>query len=155
MQSSRQVVIFPMLNHQKVSGANIMGKKWTEDRKTELFESRIGTTQILVDAMKASKNPPKVFICASAVGIYPPDSSGKCIRSELLRSQRNLMRALLQKETILPANCVMIGSRLPQKLPPSQGPPSQGLASSLDREELSSKCSCHLRFILLRFFVTR
>jgi len=48
-----------------------MKERWTEKRKKEILDSRIGTTQILVDAIQQSKIRPKIFISASAVGIYP------------------------------------------------------------------------------------
>jgi len=55
----------------QLAGANILQKRWSEEVKKELWDSRIETTSSLVKAMSLSKNPPKVFICASAVGIYP------------------------------------------------------------------------------------
>eukprot|EP01112_Ceratiomyxa_fruticulosa_P007840 TRINITY_DN2040_c0_g1_i6.p1 TRINITY_DN2040_c0_g1~~TRINITY_DN2040_c0_g1_i6.p1 ORF type:complete len:326 (-),score=72.69 TRINITY_DN2040_c0_g1_i6:52-1029(-) len=58
-----------------LSGANIMEKKWTEERKKELLDSRITPTKILADAISNSKEPPKTFVTTSAVGIYPSDPS--------------------------------------------------------------------------------
>lgn len=52
-----------------LAGANI-SKKWSEEYKKELYSSRIDTTKNLVKAMSLLKNPPKIFISTSAVGIY-------------------------------------------------------------------------------------
>ncbi|MBU2520704.1 MAG: TIGR01777 family oxidoreductase [Proteobacteria bacterium] len=52
-----------------LAGANIV-KRWTDDYKKELYNSRIGTTIKLVEAMGQMLRKPKIFISASAVGIY-------------------------------------------------------------------------------------
>ena len=52
-----------------VVGASIQ-KKWTKAYKKEIYNSRIITTKILIDAIKLTKNKPKVFVSSSAVGIY-------------------------------------------------------------------------------------
>src|SRR5271170_2919220 len=44
-----------------LSGASIAGGRWTEKRKAELRNSRVGTTKLLVDALASTKNRPKVF----------------------------------------------------------------------------------------------
>jgi len=54
-----------------LTGSNLMEKSWTTKRKQELKDSRIGVTNLLIDAMLASKDPPKTFVSASAIGIYP------------------------------------------------------------------------------------
>lgn len=53
-----------------LSGANISGGRWTEARKQILRSSRIDTTRVLVDALARLRQPPQVFVCASAVGYY-------------------------------------------------------------------------------------
>lgn len=55
-----------------LTGANIIDKRWTEARKKELYDSRIGTNQILIEKAKQSSIPLKHFISPSAVGVYPP-----------------------------------------------------------------------------------
>ncbi|MBU4289289.1 MAG: TIGR01777 family oxidoreductase, partial [Proteobacteria bacterium] len=52
-----------------LAGANIV-KRWTEEYKKELYNSRIDTTIKLVEAMGQMSRKPKIFISASAVGIY-------------------------------------------------------------------------------------
>lgn len=53
-----------------LSGAPVTGR-WTSRYKQEIYNSRILTTRCLVDAMRAADTRPDLFICASAVGIYP------------------------------------------------------------------------------------
>ncbi len=51
-------------------GENIGGKKWDEAQKKKIYDSRIQSTRMLVDAMKALPKKPRALISASAVGIY-------------------------------------------------------------------------------------
>jgi uncharacterized protein (TIGR01777 family) len=44
--------------------------RWTAQRKREIRVSRVLSTQRIADAIDACKVPPRVFICASAIGIY-------------------------------------------------------------------------------------
>jgi len=53
-----------------LSGAPVIGPKWTEAYKKEILESRINSARVLVDSMAKCKNKPKVFVCSSAVGYY-------------------------------------------------------------------------------------
>lgn len=55
-----------------LAGEPIIGKRWNEKQKQRLWDSRIGSTKKLVDAMKEAKTRPKVFISASAEGYYGP-----------------------------------------------------------------------------------
>jgi uncharacterized protein (TIGR01777 family) len=53
-----------------LAGANLGTKRWNEEYKKFAYESRIIITRNLVEAIKSVERKPKVFICASAVGIY-------------------------------------------------------------------------------------
>lgn len=55
-----------------LSGTNILAR-WTDSYKKSLYDSRINTTKKLVEAMSLCKEKPKLFLTASAIGIY--DSS--------------------------------------------------------------------------------
>jgi uncharacterized protein len=50
-----------------LSGENVFGL-WTKNKKRKIANSRIKTTDAIVQALKG--NPPQQFICASAVGFY-------------------------------------------------------------------------------------
>jgi uncharacterized protein len=53
-----------------LSGASIAGGRWTARRKQVLRSSRVDSTRVLVDALTHLKQPPRVFVCASATGFY-------------------------------------------------------------------------------------
>jgi uncharacterized protein (TIGR01777 family) len=53
-----------------LSGASIGGERWTSKRKQVLRSSRVDSTRVLVDALTHLKQPPRVFVCASAIGFY-------------------------------------------------------------------------------------
>ena len=52
-----------------LSGATILSR-WSKEYKEKLYHSRIDTTKKLVDAIATCKEKPKLFLSASAVGIY-------------------------------------------------------------------------------------
>jgi len=53
-----------------LAGAGIADKRWTSEYKKVLFNSRLETTSAIAEAINRAKNPPEVFISASAVGYY-------------------------------------------------------------------------------------
>lgn len=53
-----------------LAGANIAGGRWTRSRRELLRRSRIEATRKLVRSLGRLDEPPAVFACASAVGIY-------------------------------------------------------------------------------------
>lgn len=52
-----------------LAGANISGF-WTAAKKRAILESRLQTTKLLAETMAKLKNPPRLLLNASAVGIY-------------------------------------------------------------------------------------
>ena len=52
-----------------LAGENIINR-WTSSRKKEIIKSRAESTRQLVKAMQKLDHPPKVFVCASAIGFY-------------------------------------------------------------------------------------
>jgi uncharacterized protein (TIGR01777 family) len=53
-----------------LSGDNLMDGRWTSAKKERIRESRILTTQSMVQLLSHLQQPPEVLLCASAVGIY-------------------------------------------------------------------------------------
>ncbi len=53
-----------------LSGENIASGYWTERRKKMLKDSRIDSTKWLIEKLQRFGKIPKVFLCASAIGIY-------------------------------------------------------------------------------------
>lgn len=53
-----------------LAGENISSGRWTEEKKKEIKNSRVVSTTQLSKALAALPNPPKVFVCGSAIGFY-------------------------------------------------------------------------------------
>jgi uncharacterized protein (TIGR01777 family) len=53
-----------------LAGASVAAHRWTEAYRRELAASRVGSTQQLATVLAGLQQPPKVFIVASAIGIY-------------------------------------------------------------------------------------
>ncbi len=64
-----------------LAGENIAAGRWTEARKTLIRESRVAGTQVLAGALARLPRPPKVLLCASAVGFYGA-RGGELVREE-------------------------------------------------------------------------
>ena len=67
-------------------GENIANRRWTNNYKKKLLDSRLQTTQLLVDSIRKLKAPPKKFLCASAVGIYGSHPATNSVLSEECQS---------------------------------------------------------------------
>jgi uncharacterized protein (TIGR01777 family) len=52
-----------------LAGESIFGL-WTNAKKQRIFRSRVDGTRWIVKAIQGAPDPPKVLVCASAVGIY-------------------------------------------------------------------------------------
>lgn len=52
-----------------LAGENIAGR-WTEEKKTRIHDSRIKGTRLLRNRLSEVEHPPKVLVCASAIGYY-------------------------------------------------------------------------------------
>jgi hypothetical protein len=53
-----------------LAGENVAGGRWTAVRRRRIAESRFDSTQTMVNAFRARKKPPPVFLSASAIGFY-------------------------------------------------------------------------------------
>ncbi len=53
-----------------LAGANIAASRWTPEVKRQIRESRVGGTRLLCESLARLERPPKVLVCASAVGYY-------------------------------------------------------------------------------------
>jgi uncharacterized protein len=53
-----------------LAGEPIAGKRWTEQQKQRLCNSRWDLTEQLASMIKACETPPKVLISGSAIGVY-------------------------------------------------------------------------------------
>jgi uncharacterized protein len=53
-----------------LAGENIASGLWTDSKKQAIYSSRVQGTQLLATTLASLKQPPKVLICASAIGYY-------------------------------------------------------------------------------------
>lgn len=53
-----------------LAGEPIADKRWNDAQKRRLWDSRIGSTKQIVEAIAKSPRKPRVLLCASAVGYY-------------------------------------------------------------------------------------
>lgn len=59
-----------------LAGAGVADKRWTDARKKEIVDSRVGATNFLIAQLKSHAPRCKTFVAASAIGFYGPDRSG-------------------------------------------------------------------------------
>ena len=60
-----------------LAGASINGKRWDENWKNEIYNSRIKSTDLIFDTLSKHRNKLKLFISASAIGYYGTITSDK------------------------------------------------------------------------------
>ena len=53
-----------------LAGENVLARRWNENHKNLVKQSRIESTRTIVNALADVENKPEVFVCASAVGFY-------------------------------------------------------------------------------------
>lgn len=57
-----------------LAGAGVADSRWTENRKKEIYDSRIDTTKLFYKYLSQMKHSVKTFLSTSAIGIYEKDS---------------------------------------------------------------------------------
>jgi uncharacterized protein len=57
-----------------LAGASVADERWTKERKKTILESRIKSTELLLNGLKETGSSPKVFISSSGVGYYGADT---------------------------------------------------------------------------------
>jgi len=67
-----------------LAGANLAAGRWTKARKHEIRESRIRSTQVLVDAMARAERPVATLVSSSAIGYYGDTGEHAADESALL-----------------------------------------------------------------------
>jgi uncharacterized protein (TIGR01777 family) len=115
-----------------LSGANIGARRWTDAFKKEIVDSRVDSTHAFVEAIAAARQRPRVFVNASAVGVYGGrgdeevmESSApgndflasvcKASEAEALRAEQLGVRTVLLRTGVVLAR---EGGALKQMLPP-------------------------------------
>ena len=55
-----------------LAGESIAGRRWSDEQKARIRDSRLRATHSLVDAIGRATTPPAMFVSGSAVGFYGP-----------------------------------------------------------------------------------
>lgn len=58
-----------------LAGAGVVDKKWTDDYKNEILESRTASSQLIVDTLRNNTHKVQAVVSASAIGWYGEDST--------------------------------------------------------------------------------
>lgn len=67
-----------------LAGAGVADKRWSENRKKEIVDSRVQSCQLIVKSLQTIPNNVKALVSASAIGWYGPDEeTGKNRRANL------------------------------------------------------------------------
>ncbi len=53
-----------------LAGEQAVGVRWTRAAKQRIHDSRVDSTRLLVEAMAAAPERPRVFVCASGINVY-------------------------------------------------------------------------------------
>lgn len=80
-----------------LAGEDIAAKRWTEERKTQIIESRTKSIRLIYDLLRKNKNQVKHIISASAVGYYG-DRSDELLDESSLPSKDFLAETCIEWE---------------------------------------------------------
>lgn len=53
-----------------LAGENIAGGRWSAKKKEKILTSRVRSTSLIAKTLREMADPPRTFLCASAVGFY-------------------------------------------------------------------------------------
>ncbi len=57
-----------------LAGVPVMAKRWTDEFKKEIVDSRVNSAELLVDFLRNNTHDVKQFVTSSAIGWYGPDN---------------------------------------------------------------------------------
>jgi len=53
-----------------LAGENVADGRWDDAKKQRIYDSRVRSTKLLVETMRDLNQPPRILVCASAIGYY-------------------------------------------------------------------------------------
>jgi uncharacterized protein len=92
-----------------LAGASIADGRWTTQRKMQLRSSRVKTTRSLLTALQKTARTPKVFVSASAIGIF--GDRGDEVLTEESSPGRDFLAALATEWETEAMNARALGMR--------------------------------------------
>lgn len=78
-----------------LNGVNIGDKPWSKQRKKDIIDSRVQSTELLAKTMVSRIDPPSVFINASAIGFY--GDTADTITNESSPAGHNFLTNIVQQ----------------------------------------------------------
>lgn len=69
-----------------LAGAGVMDKKWTDEYKKVILDSRTKSAELIINCLKDNKNNVETFVSASAIGWYGEDKKGVANKGEFIES---------------------------------------------------------------------
>ncbi|MEO9210163.1 MAG: TIGR01777 family oxidoreductase [Ginsengibacter sp.] len=84
-----------------LAGAGVMDKKWTDEYKKEIINSRTNSAALIINTLKNNVHQVKSFISASAIGYYGEDAPILLLRRE------GFIETDLPSQGFLSETCVM------------------------------------------------
>ncbi|MCS5706792.1 TIGR01777 family oxidoreductase [Synechococcus sp. FGCU-3] len=106
-----------------LAGEPIAEKRWTPAHRQLLLDSRVRTTELLVKAMAALPEPPKVLVNGSAVGFYGTSETARFTEASASGSDflAEICRAWEAAADQAPAGCRVVQLRIGIVLGPDGG----------------------------------
>ena len=106
-----------------LAGEPIAEKRWTPVHRQLLLDSRVRTTELLVKAMAALPEPPKVLVNGSAVGFYGTSETARFTEASASGSDflAEICRAWEAAADQAPAGCRVVQLRIGIVLGPDGG----------------------------------
>ena len=92
-----------------LAGENLAGR-WTAEKKARIRDSRVQGTQLLCDALAQLVKPPRVLLCASAIGYY--GDRGESMLREDSAPGRGFLAEVCQAWEVAAAPAVQRGVRV-------------------------------------------
>ncbi|MEO9004764.1 MAG: TIGR01777 family oxidoreductase [Ginsengibacter sp.] len=69
-----------------LAGAGVMDKKWTDEYKKIILESRTKSAELIINCLKNNDNHVETFVSASAIGWYGEDKKGVANKGDFIES---------------------------------------------------------------------
>jgi uncharacterized protein (TIGR01777 family) len=75
-----------------------VAQRWSDAKKRQIEQSRVGSTRVLVEAIGSAKRKPSVFVCASAIGYYGPRPADERLAEDAERGKGFLADVVVRWE---------------------------------------------------------
>ena len=104
-----------------LAGTSLASRRWAQNTKAEILNSRINSSRVLLQAIKNSQARPKTFIIASAIGfygsrgdeqLYEETENGQGFLAEVCRKNESIVKEFedLDVRTIVIRTGVVLGT---------------------------------------------